>query len=607
MAYAHDKETLHLWLQTAKNDFTSVSLYYGDPFNYEPSLDNPEHYVWVVEGQENKEMKKMFSSADYDFYFIAIKPDYKRTKYAFILNDTLHTYLYGCRETYLLEGKDANLKKYNLFNYFNFPYINPEDVITPPDWVKDTIWYQIFPDRFARGELTKPDHVLPFGSITENVSNHMHFGGDLKGIIEKLDYIASLGATGIYFTPIFEAQSTHKYDTIDYFKIDPQFGTNASFKHLVKEAHKRGIRVMLDAVFNHCGFYHPFFQDVLKNKESSPYYDCFYIHGDPTATLDFDANGHLIKNEKLRQKPNYETFAFTPMMPKWNTAHPIVREHLLEVSRYWIKEFDIDGWRLDVSNEVSHDFWRAFRKTVLAAKEDCFILGENWDDSSPWLQGDQLDAVMNYELLFPIWQFFTFEDKTPRIHASQFKDLVNQLFIKYPFRVLESMFNLVGCHDTSRILNRVKENSDLVKLPFLFMFTFPGAPNIYYGDEIGLTGGHDPDNRRCMIWDEKKQNTDMQTFIKTLIHLRKTYDAFKSLDFEWILADDEHETLIYAKKSQKETVYIFINNQKCVNIISTPEQLIGLTLWDAFTSHEVTLGKHIKLGEYAYKVIIQKK
>ena len=205
--------------------------------------------------------------------------------------------------------------------------------------------------------------------------------GTLKESLNILDYLEELGINGIYFTPIFHAYSNHKYDTIDYREIDPQFGTKETLKTLIEECHKRNIRVMLDAVFNHSGYYFLPFQDLLEKGEKSKYKDWFHPHSFPL---------------KGGERPNYETFGFFESMPKLNTANPEVKKYLLEVSAYWIEEFDIDGWRLDVANEVDQPFWREFRKTVKNIKPDLYILGEIWHDSMPWLRGDQFDAVMNY-------------------------------------------------------------------------------------------------------------------------------------------------------------------------------------------------------------------
>ena len=593
MAYAYDSNTLHIWLRTAHQDFQSVKLVYGDPFRYEPIDDNHTTWVWKHENANDLEMIKRFSDHEYDYYFLAIQPEHKRIKYAFILDDA---YLYGVREIYDLKNDPNQKKKYNLFNYFNFPFLNDVDVISIPSWVKDTIWYEIFPERFKRSADAKNFPTHAWGNPAEKVTNHMFFGGSIQGITESLDYLVNLGITGIYFTPIFKSPSAHKYDTTDYLQIDPDFGTNEDFKVLVQEAHKRGIKVVLDAVFNHCGYDHPYFQDVIQHGKNSKYYNSFFVKDEPM--LNFDLNDQNKPVYRRGLIPNYHTFAFTPYMPKWNTEDPLARAHLLEVARYWIEAYDIDGWRLDVSNEVSHDFWRAFRQTVKAAKKDAFIFGENWDYSYPWLGGDQIDTVMNYELIYLIWQFFGHDVNIPRIPASELIRLTNKLITSYPQQITENMFNLVDSHDTGRILHRSKENKDLAFLSYLFMFSFPGTPTIYYGGEIGMTGDHDPDNRRCMIWDENKQDLVFKSRIVKLIQMRKNFDAFGSSDFRWVTFDNDSQTIVYEKRG-KDTLLFLINSDEHSHTITLPQSIRGVNL----ETHLNVRGQSFEIPGYGYLII----
>lgn len=571
MCYAYDKNTIHIWLQTKKDDCKKVSLIAGDPFFWGPKDDDPDTWEWKHSNSDESIMEKKYSTDLFDYYFYSYKPPYKRCKYAFLIDDGKNEYLYGTNETYKLEKDDP--RKYNLFNYFNFPFINPSDVIDTPSWVRDTVWYQIFPDRFCKGE-DKPN-CLEWGSVPLKVKNSMVFGGDIKGIISKLDYIRDLGITGIYFNPIFKAESTHKYDTTDYYQIDPIFGTNEDFKNLVKECHKRNIKIMLDCVFNHCGWYHPYWQDVIKNGKNSIYYECFNQRCEPM--INFELEDGLPKKEFWKSKtiPNYDTFAFTPFMPKWNTDNEKTKAHLLDVTRYWMENYDIDGWRLDVSNEVSHDFWREFKKLVRRLNKDALILGENWDDSNPWLQGDQMDAVMNYGLQYPMAQFFGVDKYTPHVNATEFSYLINKLLVKYPKNIACNMFNLIDCHDTARVLNICGENKELMKLPFIFMFAFTGSPNIYYGTEVGLSGGNDPENRRCMIWDIDKQDKELYNFFKKLIEIRNNHSALKEVDLKWDIIDN-NGVISFIKENENEYIYVVINNSPNEHEINLDNNLIDL-------------------------------
>ena len=385
-AYAYDKETLHIRLRSAKNDIKAVKLLGNDPYDWQPNEKG--EYEWCL---KSTPMIKQHSTSEFDYWFIEIKPTYRRFKYGFILNDGIEELLFIERGFFSVE--DEVIKK-DVNSYFAFPYLNVEDVFKAPDWVRDTMWYQIFPERFANGDDSiSPENVLPWGEGEVTIDSF--YGGDLQGIVDKLDYLQELGINGLYLTPIFESPSTHKYDTVDYYKIDPHFGDDAIFKTLVNEAHQRGMKVMLDAVFNHMGYHSPQWQDVVKNGEQSEYKDWFFIHEFPVV----DEEGAPIIG-------TYETFSFTPYMPKINTNHKEAKQYLIDIALYWIKEFGIDAWRLDVANEISHDFWRDFRKAVKEANPDLYIVGETWHDSYAWLLGDQFDAVMIKVLLIQLLRHF---------------------------------------------------------------------------------------------------------------------------------------------------------------------------------------------------------
>lgn len=600
-AYAYDEKTLHIRLRTAKSDVKHVSLVWGDPFNWKRERDE---VTWAYAKDAPMAMVNDYSDRLYDYWFLEVIPEYKRTKYAFVLNgsDDGAPVFFGSHGATDMMRHPEIVKSLN--EYFNFPYINAEDVFSAPKWVEDTVWYQIFPERFANGDtsLDKPE-VLPWGSKKE-VTNEMHFGGDLKGVIDHLDYIADLGATGICFTPIFEAPTTHKYDTIDYHRIDPEFGDNETFKRLVEEAHKRGIRVMLDAVFNHCGFKHPYFQDVVKKGMDSEYAQCFHLLSEPVVNFELNAKGFPAPKKPLKAGDlNYETFAFTPNMPKWRTSNPVAEKYLLDVTTYWIKNYDIDGWRLDVSNEVSHAFWRKFKETVRAVKPDLFILGENWDDSSPWLDGDQFDSVMNYEFTYPVWHLLSREPNYSDFGVEAFKDSICRLLISYPKNVARSMFNLLDSHDTSRLHTMLNDDVRLVKLAFAIQMTFGGSPSVYYGSEIGLFGVHDG-NRQCMIWDEAEQNLDLKAHVKRLIALRKAHPAMKVVDLAWIELDGIEEVLAYRKAIEKEEIVVLINMKETPQ----PIELSGLGLnlmYDLYAGTDLTLSERdrLSLDGFSFRIL----
>jgi len=563
-AYAYDKETVHIRIRTKKDDLTRVRLQHGDP------------YYWTEDGWQYQfeDMEKSGSDDLFDYWFIAIKPPHRRLRYGFELSDEKETVYFTEKGYYEEPPGETN-------DHFSFPFLNPIDVFDAPDWVRNTVWYQIFPERFANGDPSiDPEGALPWGSTEPEFDNF--FGGDFEGVIKHLDYLVELGINGIYFTPIFKARSNHKYDTIDYMEIDPQFGDKETFRRLVKECHNRGIRVMLDAVFNHSGYYFEPFQDLLQKGEQSQYKDWFHVREFP------------IQEEPI---PSYDTFAYVSSMPKLNTEHPEVRNYLLDVGRYWIEEFDIDGWRLDVANEVDHAFWRDFRKVVKEAKEDAYILGEIWHDSMPWLQGDQFDAVMNYPFTSGVLQFFADQN----ISATAFSNKITNVLQLYPENVNEVSFNLLDSHDTSRILSLANENKDVVKLIYLFQLSFIGTPCIYYGDEIGMTGIGDPGCRECMIWDEEKQDSDLFSYIQKLLRLRKEVPAFGNDGaFRFVKTDDKENTIMYEKENEHGKLLFVLNNSNKSVIKSLPNE-DALDAIELMADEKVTLAPFESIELYPYE------
>jgi glycosidase len=369
-----------------------------------------------------------------------------------------------------------------------------------PSWTKDAIFYQIFPDRFCRSERYKAiGKFVPWDTLPtrENM-----FGGNLAGIIDKLEYIASLGVNAVYLCPIFKSNSNHRYHTVDYFEIDPVLGTLKDFDNLVKKAHKLGLRVILDGVFNHCsrGFFQ--FNSLMELGKNSPYVDWFHVHGWPL---------HAYSG-----KPNYDCWWGFPALPKFNTDNPDVREYLFSVGEYWMKR-GIDGWRLDVPNEIDDDsFWQEFRRRIKAINPEAYIVGEIWDEPSRWLKGDQFDGVMNYPLRRAVLAYL-FDEKP--INLAEFAKRLRDAFPKDRFGV---PMNLLGSHDTIRLATLPCSNLQRVKLALAILFFLPGAPCVYYGDEIGMEGGKDPDNRRTFPWGKLSdgRRSPIFRFLNELITLR---------------------------------------------------------------------------------------
>ena len=492
-AYLYKEGQVHIRIRTKKDDVEKIVLHYGDPF------------IFLEDSYEDvKEMVKVTSDALFDYWRVAVSVDFGRLQYLFELRDKEgQSVLYGDKG--FTDNSPENLASEG--NGFKLPYIHEIDGCQVPDWVSKTVWYQIFPERFANGDAElSPEGALDWDSSIRPKSTDF-FGGDLQGIIDHLDYLQDLGITGLYLCPIFESPSNHKYNTTDYFEIDQHFGDKETFRQLVDQAHLRGMKVMLDAVFNHMGDQSAQWQDVLKHGEKSVYKDWFHIQKFPVT------NDKLVNPKELP----YHTFAFASYMPKLNTANPEVKDYLLSVATYWIEHFDIDAWRLDVANEVDHRFWRDFRKAVLAKKPDLYIIGEVWHTSQPWLNGDEFHAVMNYPLSDSIKDYFLSRSKK----TNQFIAEINCQSMYYKQQISEVMFNLLDSHDTERILTTAQGDIQLVKSALAFLFLQRGTPCIYYGTELELGGGMDPDCRRVMPWDQVSNDNDMLNFMKNLIQLRK--------------------------------------------------------------------------------------
>ena len=535
-AYLYQEGEFHIRLRTKKDDVTTAFLISGDPYLFGEDQ-------WY---QEQQPMTLLASTEIHDYWQIVVEAPYRRLQYAFsLVGKDQETVFYGDRGSF----EDTKAVREVAGYYFRMPYFHEIDRFKAPDWVKKTIWYQIFPERFANGDPS----ITPVGALAWGSKEHPDttdfYGGDLQGIIDHLDHLTELGINGLYLCPIFKASSNHKYDTIDYFEIDPAFGSKETFKELVDKAHQRGIKVMLDAVFNHAGDKSPLWQDVLKNGKQSKYVDWFHIHSFPVV---IGENG----NFEGARTVSYDTFAFTPHMPKLNTANPEVQDYLLDIATYWIKEFDIDAWRLDVANEVDHHFWKKFYQATTALKKDFYILGEIWHSSQSWLQGDEFHGVMNYAYTETIEDFFIKKSIAPTKMVSG----LNEQLMLYRQQTNEVMFNMLDSHDTARLLTICNGDKELAKATLAFTFLQHGSPCIYYGTEIGLDGANDPDCRKCMIWDKDKQDLTLFEFTKKLIQLRKEHQALLSFgSLEWHLIEENEKVVGFRRTANDETIVAYFN------------------------------------------------
>lgn len=433
----------------------------------------------------------------------------------------------------------------------------PTDAFFAPEWVQHAVFYQIFPDRFAAAkhpQIPKPNNLEPWDAAP---TSHGFKGGDLIGVLEHLDYLQDLGITAIYFTPVFQSASNHRYHTHDYFQVDPLLGGDQALRRLIAEAHRRNIRIVLDGVFNHSsrGFFE--FNHVLECGAQSPYVDWFDIRGYPLNAYE--------------GQPNYRCWWDLPALPEFNHANPQVRQFIYQVARYWLDE-GIDGWRLDVPFCITEPgFWEGFRQECRTANPQAYITGEIPWDARPWLQGDQFDGVMNYLLTYACWSFFGgkkmdrdlvghWYEHGPEYFSTEAADFarnVTSLLTFYPRPAVLSQLNLLDSHDTARFISIVGGSQAMLRLATLFEMTYPGAPCVYYGNEVGVAGGQDPDCRRSFPWDESKWDHDLRAFFKQVIALRTAHPALRSGAFEVLHAAGE--VVIYLRRLDEETFVVALN------------------------------------------------
>jgi neopullulanase len=449
-----------------------------------------------------------------------------------------------------------------------------------PGWVQDAIFYQIFPDRFARSEQLAGR--FDFETWDSPPTVHGFKGGDLYGILEHLDYIQGLGVTALYLTPIFASASNHRYHTYDYYQVDPLLGGNQALRELVDETHRRGMRIVLDGVFNHAsrGFWQ--FHHVLETGESSPYKDWFYFDHDhllgrkswgayPTPHQE-----QAIRHEGSLKAIGYQGWWNLPALPKFKTSTPAVRQFLFEVAEHWIR-FGIDGWRLDVPGEIDDDsFWQEFRRRVRDINPEAYIVGEIWHEAQRWLQGDQFDATMNYLVTAACLSYFGaphldmdtvnqsggLQGRVHPMDAHSFAGEIDRLFYMYAPEHTYAQLNLLDSHDMPRFLSCVRNDKSSLELALLFTHTYPGAPCIFYGDEIGLNGRHDPECRKAFIWEEDRWDKEILSYTKECMRLRTEHPALRRGTFQRLCAEGN--------------LYAFgrgLDGQRCIIAFNTGHEL----------------------------------
>ena len=520
--YAIDKDVFVIRVQVKKDDMKEIILHYEDKYIPMERKDT----------RKTISMKKVATSQFHDYYEAQLQMHLICLRYFFEFIDTDGDKVYYGNYEF---NKDCITNRDRMFDCPQ--NLREEEMFEVPQWAANKVVYQIFPSRFAASQPV--DKELWYKAPITHMDD-LH--GNLRGIIEHLDYIENLGIDVLYMTPIFKSNSCHKYDTIDYYQIDPSFGTTEDLRELVQKAHERGMKVVLDAVYNHTGRDFFAFQDILENGEKSRYLDWYFID-------------ELPPKGEMGEIPNYKCFGYYGGMPKLNLKNPEVEKYITDVACYWIKECDIDGWRMDVGDEISHFFWKNFRKAIKAVKKDMLIIGEIWHYAGDFLEGDEWDTVMNYPFYLNMIDLLA----DTRINVSQFVQNLGYLEGRLNKKCYPLMWNLIDSHDTARFLHLCNDNKKKQHLAAAFQLLLPGMPMVYYGDEFAMPGANDPDCRRGMYWDEEYQDKEMFKWYKKLLQIRKTHTCVVDGELIEISARDEEETIVMIRKNGEETIAMIFN------------------------------------------------
>ncbi len=543
--YAIDKGLFVIRIQVKKDDIKEIILHYMDKYIS----------IEMKDTRKTVPMKKIASSQFHDYYEAQIRMDMICLRYFFEFTD--------------MHGEKAYYGNYefskecitNIDRMFDCPQnLREEEMFEVPEWAANKVVYQIFPSRYAASQPVDKElwYKAPI-TFTDNLH------GDIRGIIDHLDYIRDLGIDVIYLTPIFKSDSSHKYDTIDYYQIDPSFGTAEDLRELVQKAHQYGMKVVLDAVFNHTGRDFFAFKDILENKEKSKYLDWYFIDKFPLDT-------------EPGQAPNFKCFGYYGGMPKLNLKNPEVEKYVTDVACYWLKECDIDGWRMDVGDEISHYFWKHFRRAVKAVKKDALIIGEIWHYAGDFLEGDEWDTVMNYPFYLNLIDLLADE----KIDVSRFIQNLGYMKGRLNKKCYPLMWNLIDSHDTARFLH-LCNNKQKQHLAAAFQLLMPGMPMIYYGDELAMPGANDPDCRRGMYWDEEYRDNEMLEWYKRLIQVRRTHACIVEGELAETITRDEDGTIVLIRKNTEETVALIFNcsnDTKEFNEYAGQYNLLGESVFD---------------------------
>lgn len=557
--YAMAKGRFLIRLETKRGDAARVILHTQDKYLPIEYRDTRRECAMEIAHSDNY----------IDYYEAEVEMDLVCLRYFFEIEDREgKTVWYGNHGFYdqCITGIDR---------MFDCPQtLREEERFELPSWAENKVIYQIFPARFATDR-----EVAEETWYQTPIDNKADLKGSLRGIIDHFDHIRNLGVDILYMTPVFSSNSVHKYNTFDYYRIDPSFGDKEDLKELVKLAHESGMYVILDGVFNHTGIHFFAFEDIMEKGEQSRYLDWYYIDSFPLVM-------------EWGKRPSYKTFSYAAYMPKLNLQNPETADYVIDVAKYWIRECDIDGWRLDVGDEISHNFWKRFRREVKEVKKDALIVGEIWHYAGDFLEGDEWDSVMNYPFYDSVVELVAKETAAP----SDFLGSLNFLRGNLNRRLEGYLWNFIDTHDTERFLNSAGHRIGRQRLAAAMQLLLPGMPMVYYGDEVAMEGGPDPDCRRGMLWEESRQNGECLAYYRKLTGIRRACPALTRGILTKEYADDD-AGILYMERSLGDRHVILIFHVREGNAL-----LPGLETWENLMSGGRFSGC---LGDYETAVLVE--
>lgn len=540
--YPIDKTTLRIRLKVLKDSLTKVYLIYKNIYNHE--IDN---YYKI-------EMNVIMEDQNYQYYEVDAKNEIPYFKYCFQVEINEELFYFNIDGL----GKENNQKR-----YFFYPVINSSEIISFPKDSEGSLCYQILIDRFYQGNIRTNLNNLK--DLNELPDRNTYYGGNYQGVIQKIPYLKTLGVSSLYLSPIFLSPSYHKYDVIDYYQLDDIYGTIEDLLELIDQCHKNDIKVILDGVFNHISSDNKIFKDVIEKGVKSSYYHWFYI--------------------KREQPLLYDTFGagLVPSMPRLNTNNQDVIDYFAEVMFYWTKKLGVDGWRLDVYDEVSPRFWRSIRQKLKKEFPMIILVGEIWEQAHRWLDGSQIDTFTNYRYRDLVIELF--EEK---IDVFQFWNKMVDYYALYPSIYYHHFINLIGSHDTIRI-STLFNNYKVVEAILILTLMLPGKPMIYYGDEIGLKGDVDHDNRRAMRWDSINEKNGLYFNLSRLGKLREKSEVLKK--GKLVIDRDQKNILSFTRRYKNQEIKFIMNLGD--EYIKSPKDIKVLV---------TNTNNKLKIGKYDYLI-----